>query len=129
MNKEEFTELEKILVAKGYQKYGQRWHHEDYVYGKGVGQSRWEEGRRCYHIILSIYDYTLDHSFNYKLSEQERNHVGIEVHVNVSRTIDERAELILPWHDDTTIEEVEKAAGAFYQFVCRQWPEPREWET
>jgi hypothetical protein len=62
------------------------------------------------------------------LSAKERTHVGIEIHIGVSRIIDERMDLTLAWHDDTTIEEVEKIAESFYNWVCTVYPEPRKQE-
>jgi hypothetical protein len=43
----------------------------------------------------------------------------------VSRTIDERIEMIMDWHEDTAIEDVEAQAESFYQWVCKEYPEPR----
>lgn len=60
MNKKQFDEFAKILYARGYKRYNQIWHHEDYVIGKGFHKADnvWEEDRNAYQIILSIYDYS-----------------------------------------------------------------------
>ena len=128
MNKDQFEPLAQSLYERGYKKYNQHWHHEDYVIGKGFHKkdNKWEEGRNAYHLGLSIYDYSLKRNLWDRLSESERNHVGIEIHIDISRTIDERIELVLTWHDDTTIEEIEKIAESFYNWVCITYPEPRK---
>lgn len=128
MNKDQFEPLAQSLYERGYKKYIQHWHEEDYVIGKGFHKkdNKWEEDRNGYKLVLSIYDYSLKRELWNRLPESERTHVGIEIHVDVSRTIDERAELYLTWHDDTTIEEVEKIAESFYNWVCNTYPEPRK---
>ena len=55
-----------------------------------------------------------------------RDRVGIEVCILVSRTIDERIDMTLAWHDDTTIEEIEKLAESFYSWVVCMMPQPRK---
>lgn len=128
MTKKEFDKLAESLYAKDYKKYNQQWHHEDYVIGKGFhkADNQWEECRYAYQIILSIYDYTEKKDLWDRLPKCMQNHVGIEIHIDVSRTINERVDLTMAWHDDTTIEEVESQAETFYQFVCSTWPKPRE---
>jgi len=130
MNKDQFEPLAKSLYDRGYKKYNQQWHHEDYVIGKGFHKkdNQWEEGRNGYQLLLSIYDYSLKRELWDRLSAKERTRVGIEIHIDVSRIIDERMDLTLAWHDDTTIEEVEKIAESFYNWVCTVYPEPRKQE-
>ena len=128
MNKDQFEPLAQSLYERGYKKYIQHWHEEDYVIGKGFlkKDNKWEEDRNGYQLLLSIYDYSLKRELWNRLPAKERTHVGIEIHVDVSRTIDEIMELTLIWHDDTTIEEVEKIAESFYEWVCNTYPEPRK---
>jgi hypothetical protein len=130
MNKDQFEPLAKSLYDRGYKRYNQQWHHEDYVIGKGFHKkdNQWEEERNGYQLLLSIYDYSLKRELWDRLSAKERTHVGIEIHIGVSRIIDERMDLTLAWHDDTTIEEVEKIAESFYNWVCTVYPEPRKQE-
>lgn len=94
MNKGQFNILAKLLDERGYKKYNQHWHHEDYIIGKGFHKTdnQWEEGRNAYQIILSIYDYSIRHNFWDRIPKDMRNCVGIEVHVDMARTIDERLE-------------------------------------
>ena len=126
MKKNQFDGLSEMLYARGYKRYNQHWHHEDYVIGKGFHKddNLWEEDRSAYQIILSVYDYT---DKNYpNLTDEMRNHVGIEIHFDVSRTIDERIDMDMSWHDTDRIEEIERAAESFYKWVCSFYNKPIE---
>ena len=129
MNKKQFDVLAESLYERGYKKYNQQWHHEDYAIGKGFHKkdNKWEEDRNAYQIILSIYDYTLKTEFWDRIPKDMRDHVGIEVHVDMSRTTGERLDLAFAWHDNDTIEEVEQWAEEYYQFMCKLFKEPREY--
>lgn len=126
MNKEQFDKLEKQLLDRGYKKYNQHWHHEDYVIGKSFhrNDNQWDEERAGYQLILSIYDYTLHPEYHDRMAKEMQDYVGIEIHVDVSRIIDERKEFTTTWRDESTIEEVEHLAENFYQWVCKEYPEP-----
>ena len=127
MKQEQFKKLETMLYKRGYHKYTQHWHHEDYVIGKGFHKedNQWDDDRTAYQILFSVYDYS---NKNYpQLTEEQRKRIGVEVHIDVSRIIDERIELFLPFEiDDATIGEIEKKAESFYKWVCRTWKEPKE---
>ena len=127
MNKEQFDKLEKQLLERGYKKYTQHWHHEDYVLGKSFHRedNQYDEDRAGCQLLLCIYDYTLHPEWHDRMSKEQRDHVGIEIHVDVSRTIDERMEFTTNWEDNTSIEEVERLAESFYQWVCNEYPEPQ----
>lgn len=127
MNKKQFDKLEKQLLDRGYKKYNQHWHHEDYVIGKSFhrGDNQWDEDRAGYQLLLSIYDYTLHPEYYDRMPKEEQDNVGIDIHVDVSRIIDERKEFTTTWRDESTIEEVEHLAENFYQWVCNEYPEPR----
>ena len=130
MTPQEFKTLSQSLYDKGYKKYNQQWHKEDYVIGKSflIDKNQWEENRAPYIITLSIYDYTMHPEFFTRLPDHMKNHVGISVYIMVSRTIAERIEMYVDWNDNTTIEEVEDTAKSFYEFVCRTYPKPRKYE-
>ncbi len=125
MLKEKFVKLEESLVKRGYAKYPQHWHREDYVIGKGFhkNDNKFEEDRNAYQILLSIYDYSLRHEFN--LSDEERKRVGIIIHVDVSRTSSEHFEMTFSWDDDTDIEKIEEIAESFYQLISNKVKEPK----
>ena len=127
MKKTQFDKLERQLLDRGYKKYKQHWHREDYVIGKSFhrGDNQWDENRAGYQLLLRIYDYTLHPEYYDRMPKVSQNYVGIEIHVDVSRIIDERMEFTTSWSDETTIEEVERLAEGFYQWVCTEYPEPQ----
>ena len=128
MNKEQFDKLEKQLLKRGYKKDGQHWHHEDYALVKSFHRddNRWDDDRAGSQLLLSIYDYTLHPEWYDRIPKEQRNHVGIEIHVDVSRIMDERMDFTTFWEDNTSIEEVERLAESFYQWVSKEYPEPRK---
>ena len=128
MNKQEFEKLENLLFERGYRKHTQQWHHEDYIIGKAFHKydNQWEENRAAYQIIISVYDWTLHPEYFDRMPESYRNRVGLEVHIDMSRTIDERLELTFDWKDSDTIEEVERIADFYYIAMCTIIPEPRK---
>ena len=128
MKKEEFNKLEAALKERGYKRYNQHWHSEDYVLGLGLHRedNRWDEDRTGCQVLLSVYDYTLHPEYYDRIPNEQRDHVGIEVHVDVSRVIDERMEFTTVWADDMTIDEVECLADSFYRWVLTAYPEPRK---
>lgn len=128
MKKAQFDKLVAQLKERGYKIYNQRWHHEDYAIGKSFHRdgNRWDEDRAGYQLLLSIYDYTLHPEYYDRMPKEAQDHVGIEIRTDVSRNIDERMEFTTSWSDETTIEEVERLAESFYQWVCNECPEPRK---
>lgn len=128
MKKTQFDKLVAQLKEHGYLIYSQHWHNEDYVIGKSFHRydNPWDEDRAGYQVLLSIYDYTLHPEYYDRMPKEARDHVGIEIHTDVSRNIDERMEFTTSWSDETTIEEVERLAESFYQWVCNEYPEPRK---
>ena len=131
MNKKQFEKLAQKLYAKGYQKFDQQLNNEDYVIAKGFHKqdNKWDEDRHAYQILLSVYDYTERTKTYYdRLPASMKQHVGIEIRFCVSRTIDERIDLQMAWHNNTIIEEVESQAEEFYKWVNFVWFKPRKEE-
>lgn len=128
MKKNEFYKLEAALIERGYRRDCHQWNHEDYVLAASFHRedNRWDENRAGCQVLLSVYDYTMHPEFGDRLPTGHRDIVGIDVHIFVSRTIDERIELETNWADDMTIEEVECMADSFYRWVLTAYPEPRE---
>lgn len=124
MNKQEFEQLEKLLFERGYRKHNQQWHHEDYIIGKAFHKydNQWEEGRAAYQIIISVYDWALHPEYFDGVSESYKNRVGLEVHIDISRVIDERLDLTFDWKESDTIKEIEKLAEEYYNFMCKTIP-------
>ena len=73
---------------------------------------------------MHIYDHR-NWPSEFNVPSEERNKVGIEITIDVSRTIDERMELVTSWEDDTKIEDIEDMAEKFYAWVQEVYPEPR----
>ena len=114
----------------GYHQYIQHWMREDYSIGNGFHRddNQWTDDRASYQIILNVYDNTLHPEVVSRFSRfQEDNMVWLDVVILVSRTLDERVEMTITWHEDTTIDEIEEYAEQFYQWVLQTWPEPREY--
>ena len=128
MNKEQFDKLESQLLERGYKKYNQHWHHEDYILGMSFHRedNRWDEERAGSQLLICVYDYTLHPEYYDCIPKEQRDHVGIEIHVDVSCVIDERMEFATNWDDNTSIEDVERLAESFYQWVRKEYPEPRK---
>lgn len=128
MNKHRFEELKTQLLNNGYRQYDQQWHHEDYIIGKSFHKddNQWEEDRAAYQILISVYDWTLHPECFDRVPESYRDRVGLEVHVDISRIIDERLELIFDWKESDTIEKVEELAEEYYNAMYKIVPEPRK---
>lgn len=129
MKKKKFDELAEALYARGYKKYSQQWHHEDYVIGKSFlkEDNKWEEDRPQYQLLVSVYDYSDKSKEMYsRIPKEMKNTVGLEVHVDMSRTIDERLDMTFAWHEEDTIEEIERIASGFFYAMCILVPEPRK---
>ena len=126
MKQAQFKKLATTLYKRGYNKYIQRWYHEDYVISKGFHRvdNMWDDDRSAYQILLSIYDYPSRKDMWDRLTVDERNRVEIDIRFGVSRTIYERIEMVMTWHENTTIEDVEAQAESFYQWVCKEYPVP-----
>lgn len=128
MNKEQFEELKTQFFNNGYRQHNQQWHHEDYIIGKAFHKddNQWEEGRAAYQIIISVYDWNIHPEYFDRMPKEYRDRVGLGVHVDMSRTIDERLELTFDWKESDTIESVEQLAEAYYEAMCKIVPEPRK---
>jgi len=129
MKKKKFEKLKESLLKKGYKIFDQQWRHEDYIIGKSFHKedNKWEECRPAYQILLSIYDWTdTTKEFYNRIPPEMKERVGIEIHIDVSRTIDEGIDMSMSWLTNTTIEEVEAQAEEFYKWVNFVWFEPRE---
>lgn len=129
MNKRQFAKLEALLKEHDYRMYDQHWHHEDYVWGKSFHKSdnQWEEGRAAYQILISVYNWSNpDKDIYTRLPADMRDRVGLEVHIDMSRTIDERLELVFAWHGNDTIEQIEYVAEQYYNAMCTIFKKPRE---
>ena len=130
MNKQQFDKLKSELKKLGYRECDTTFNHSDYYLYKSFHKddNKWDEERAGIQIMLYVYDYTLHKEYRDRLPDNMRNHVGIEIHYDVSRIIDERIEMVQSWHDDTKIEDVEYIAEKFYKWICEIIPEPKTTE-
>lgn len=129
MNKPQFEQLKESLIKRGYKLYDQQWHLEDYIIGKSFHKedNQWDDERPAYRILISVYDWTdPSKSFYDRLPSNMKKRIGLEVHIDMSRTINERVELAIPFHDNDTIDEIERIAEGFYTNMCLLLPEPRQ---
>jgi hypothetical protein len=127
MNKVEYDKLVEKFRTKSYRKWNNTFNHADYYWGKSFHKDDNpfdDEGRSGYQLIIYVYDYS-DKDYP-QLPPEQRDHVGLEATIMVSRTIDERIDMTLSWNDKSTIESIEEAAESFYQWACTYWPTPRE---
>lgn len=127
MNKAEYDKLVEEFQSKGYRRWNNTFNYADYYWGKSFHKednSFDDEGRPGYQLLIYVYDYS-DKDYPH-LTPEQKDHVGLEAVIMVSRTIDERIDLTLSWSDKSTIESIEEAAEAFYQWACTYWPTPRE---
>lgn len=106
MTPQEYEKYEQMLRDRGYRKQGYGLHGATYEWYKGFGESKVEEDRQAYQVFAMVYDYT-------KFNESK---ISVVYRVSVSRSVNEDVELIL-WHNTQTIEEAEKKAESFYQWV------------
>lgn len=127
MKKTQFDKLVAQLKERGYKEFQSSFSNEDYSIYKPFhkGDNKWNENRAAYNIFLRVYDYTLHPEFKERMTKEQFECVGMEVHIDISRITDERIECVKSWSDETTIEEVERLAESFYQWVCNEYPEPR----
>jgi hypothetical protein len=131
MTKQKFINFEASIKDRGYTKYNQQLYHADYILCKSFHKedNKWEDGRAAYQIIIAVYDWSDETKDIFtRLPSGMQNKVGLEVHVDMSRIIDERLELVFAFNDNDTIEEVERIAEEYYQAMCKIIPKPREYE-
>ena len=126
MNKAEYDKLAEEFQTKGYRRWNNTFNHADYYWGKSFHRedNPFDENRSGYQILINVYDFS-DKDYP-QLTPEQRDHVGLEAIIMVSRTIDERIDLSLSWSDESTIESIEETAESFYQWACTYWPTPRK---
>lgn len=128
MVKQEFDDLKTKLIASGYNICTTTMNYSDYYYYKGFYKkdNKWEEDRNGMQIILYVYDYTIHSELWERMPPALRDAIHIEVHFDVSRTIDERIELVQNIEHFKNIEDIEWTGEQFYKWVCQLYPEPRK---
>lgn len=120
MTHEEYNKFTEELQQRGYRKYpSPRFRGEDWAWFKSFGESAHKEGRSNYQVCFDVVDFSPYADRDPFLRE---NPYGIEPQILISRTIDERVDLHLSYIkvDDTNIDEIERLAESFYQWVEKE---------
>lgn len=124
MKRKNLEKFEKVLEENGYKKaiHG-RINNEDYYWYKAFHKedNKFEENRARYQLIFRIYDYS---QFSY-LNPTLEDNIGITIAVMVSRTVLERLDLLMSFDENMKISEIEDKAELFYEWVQKEYPEPK----
>ena len=121
MTHEEYNRFAEELQQRGYKKYhSPRFRvDDDWAWFKSFGESKHQEDRSNYQICFDVINFT-------PYADREPffrdNPYGIEPLVLISRTVDERVDLHLSHTkvDDNNIDEIERLAESFYQWVEKE---------
>lgn len=117
MTHEEYNRFAEELQQRGYRKYPSLRHgSDDWAWFKSFGESKHQEDRSNYQICFDVIDFT---PYADREPYLRDNPYGIEPSVRLSRTTNERVDLHLPHCglEDTEIDEYERLAESFYQWV------------
>lgn len=120
MTHKEYNKLVTELQQRGYRKYpSQQFSKDDWAWYKSFGKSQFEEDKSNYQICFDVKNFS---SYANRDPFLRENPYGIEPLVIISRTTDERVDLHL-YHtkvDDSNIDEIERLAESFYQWVEKE---------
>ena len=120
MTHEEYNRFAEELQKRGYRKYpSPRLRKDDWAWFKSFGESKHQEDRSNYQVCFDVVDFSPYANRDTFLRE---NPYGIEPLVLISRTVDERVDLHLSHIkvDDTNIDEIERLAESFYNWVEKE---------
>lgn len=120
MTHEEYNRLAEELQQRGYRKYlSPRYGSDDYAWFKSFGESAYEEDRSNYQVCFYVINFSpyADRELRFRTDPY-----SIEPQVLISRTINERIDLLLSHIkvEDNNIDEVERLAESFYQWVEKE---------
>ena len=120
MTREEYNKLTEELQRRGYRKYpSPRGRKDDWAWFKSFGKSAHKEGRSNYQVCFDVIDFT---PYADRVPYLRDNPYGIEPQILISRTIDERVDLRLPYTkvDDNNIDEIERLAKSFFKWIEKE---------
>lgn len=110
--KEQGEEFEKKLLEKGYRKFIQHYHNEDYMYWKSFDRN--EDKRTGYSVGFAFYDWSKYPQF----TEPENVSVSLNMLIGNNKKV---GRLDISITDDTvTDEQFESFCKEFYQFFNKQ---------
>jgi hypothetical protein len=110
MTTQEYQAYEQSLIKRGYKKQTYSYCYEDYSYYKAFREDE-EQDRPSYQVIVRVYD----------MNKYGEDRIDLMFVADVSRHTDESLEFTLN-HTSIPIQEFEKKAKAFYEFVKKQFP-------
>ena len=113
MKGEEFIELKNALGEKGYRLTKCVFTSEDHAFYKPFGKysNPYDEERSCYQIFFRVWDFTI-------YPQAKDRPYGVDVRIAVSRVIDERIDLEIPY-EGQPISYFENKAESFYEWVVK----------
>lgn len=116
MTHEEYNKLTKELQNRGYRKHPSP-HSGDCGWYKSFGESAYEEGRSNYQVCFDVYDFG---KYADRESYFKTNPYGVERWVLVSRSVNERIDLLLSPSSELDIDEIERLAESFYKWTEKE---------
>ena len=111
----DFKQFESDILNSGFKKYNGKLHNEDYYLAKTLHRSEPDEdGDTCsdLQVFLSVYNFSKYPAF------PNDDFMYIQPEINVSRTIEERIDLIVDQNIIKSIVDLEQFAFKFYEFIC-----------
>lgn len=113
MTSEQFIELKNALGEQGYRFSRSGFTSEDHAFYKAFGKysNPWDTERSCYQIFFRVWDFT-------QFPQAKDRPYGVDVKIAVSRVIDERIDLEIPY-EGQPISYFEKKAESFYEWVVK----------
>ena len=120
MTQEEYNKLVTELQRRGYRKYpSPRFMKDSWAWFKSFGKSAYEEGRSNYQVCLDVIVFSSYADCEPRFKEAS---YGIEPLVLISRTVDERVDLLLSHAKvkGNNIDEIERLAESFYKWVEKE---------
>ena len=120
MTHEEYNKFCEALKQRGYRKYpSPRGMKDDWAWFKSFGESAHEEDRSNYQVCFDVIDFSPYADREPYLRDSP---YSIEPQILISRTIDERVDLLLCYTkvDDNNIDEIERLAESFFKWVEKE---------
>lgn len=120
MTQEEYNKLTEELQHRGYREYlSPRGEKDDWAWFKSFGKSEHQEGRRNYQVCFDVADCS---PYANREPHFRTEPYGIMPLVMISRTTNERVDLHLSHIkvDDSNIDEIERLAESFYQWIEKE---------
>ena len=111
----DFKQFESDILNSGFKKYNGKLHNEDYYLAKTLHRSEPNEDgdtRSDLLLFLSVYNFSKYPAY------QNDDFMHIQPEINVSRTIEERIDLIVDQNIIKSIVDLEQFAFKFYDFIC-----------